>query len=508
MHRRNFLHTLGACTTGFALSGCAIAPKPASHKRQSTRPNIVYILADDLGYGDIRALNKNSGIPTPNLDRLAKTGMVFTDAHAGAAVCTPTRYGVLTGRYSWRTHMKSGVLKGYSPHLIDPERTTVASLLKQNGYTTGCVGKWHLGMDFSKTGPNPQDIDYSKPIVNGPNRLGFDYFYGICASLDFPPYVYIENDRVTELPTAKQEASAFPAFMREGERSPGFIPVETLDVLTGKTIDFIERQSTDSSPFFLYFPMTAPHKPTIPSPQYQGRSGLGPYGDFVAQVDGAVGRVMDALTLAGVKDNTLVIFTSDNGSYMRRLEEGANADHTNDPAIQGYRPSSHNPNYYFRGTKADIWEAGHRIPYIAHWPGIIEPGTRCDTPICLTDLMATCADIISRPLSANTGEDSFSTLPLMLGQQRAIPRAPVLHQSGNGTLAIRKGDWKLVLSSGSGGREKPVGEPWSEPYQLFNIKNNPQESHNMAASNPEIVRELTKEIQRYIDHGRTRYTGL
>jgi len=508
MNRRGFLRSLGM---GLAAAGCArLGPARAAaggakrpFDRAPGKPNIVYILADDMGYGDLGCLNRRSRIPTPNLNKLAAGGMTFTDAHSPSAVCTPTRYGAVTGRYAWRTRLKSGVLGGYSKPLIDPKRMTVASLLKAHGYATGVVGKWHLGLDWKHKADNPKKVNYSKPLDRGPNGYGFDYSYVIPASLDMPPYVYVENGRVAEPSTARQEGRKFPAFIRAGERSPSFNPIETLDVLLGKATAFITREAKGDKPFFLYFALTTPHKPVLPAKRFQGKSGLGPYGDFIMQVDWTVGQVVKTLKEAGVRDNTLVIVTSDNGSFMFRLKE-TDEDHVTNPRKGGYKASSHTPAYVFRGTKADIYEGGHHIPYIASWPAKIKAGTTCDRTICLTDLMATCAAIVGAELPRDAGEDSFNTLPLMLGQDWETPRAPVVHHSINGTFAIRDGKWKLIFSTGSGGRERPVGKPGSKPYRLFDMAADISETTDVAAKHPEIVERLTKVLDGIRKSGRSR----
>jgi len=286
------------------------------------KPNIVYILADDMGYGDVSGINENGRINTKNIDSIANGGMAFTDAHSGSAVCTPTRYGVVTGRYSWRTHMKRGVLNGWSKPLIKPERMTVASMLKQNGYNTGCVGKWHLGWEWHLTNKDadtenwsldPKNVDFNKPITNGPTARGFDYYFGIAASLDMSPYVYVENNMPTAVPDRMIDKSPGKAFWRKGPISPDFKHIDVLSTLTKKAVGFIERQSADK-PFFMYFPLTAPHKPIMPDKNFQGKSGLNEWGDFILQVDWTVGQVIKALKRKGFEDNTLIIFTSDNGA--------------------------------------------------------------------------------------------------------------------------------------------------------------------------------------------------
>ncbi len=499
MNRRSVLRSLGV---GMVAAGAGGAMRAAA-RPAAGKPNIVYVMADDLGYGDVQCLNPKSRIPTPSFNRLAEQGMRFTDAHTGSAVCTPTRYGVLTGRYSWRGRLKRGVLFGYSPPLIERGRMTVASMLKGAGYATGCVGKWHLGLGW--VGPNPTkgQVDYAKSLTDGPTTRGFDYFFGVSASLDMAPYVFIENDRATELPTAAQAKQDFPAYVRSGPRGPNFSLAGGLDTLVGKASDFIARSAKASKPFFLYFPLTAPHKPVLPAKRFHNKTKLGPYGDFITQVDWSIGQVTAALDKASVADNTLLIVSSDNGSFMYRLGAGETG-HVKDETVQGFRASSHTSNHVFRGTKADIYEGGHHVPYLVRWPGKVKPGSTCDATICLTDVMATFADVAGATLPRDAGEDSFSTLELMLGGKPKTPRAPVVHHSANGTFAVRDGKWKLILSSGSGGREKPAGKPFSKPYRLFDMSADISETTDLASGHPEVVGRLTKVLETFQKTGRSR----
>ncbi|MCA9024204.1 MAG: arylsulfatase [Planctomycetaceae bacterium] len=466
-----------------------------------SQPNIVIILADDMGSGDVHALNSASQIPTPHLDRLASEGMTFTDAHTPSAVCTPTRYGLLTGRYCWRTRLKSGVQDGYGPPLIDRERQTIAELLKEAGYHTGIVGKWHLGLGFAKQG---DEFDFSQPVDDGPHTHGFDFSCVIPASLDFPPYLYLRNGKPTEYPSLTQAAMEFPRFLRQGERSPDLDMVGVLDELASQAIVFIEQQAKSDDPFFLYVPLTAPHKPVWPHPRFVGKTNLGPYGDFVMQVDATVGDIMFAMEDAGVADETLVIFTSDNGSFMYRTDDADAVDHVSDPTQQRYTSAHHTANGPYRGTKADIWEAGHRVPFFARWPGTIEPASRCDLTICLTDLFATAAEIVNVTPESDAGPDSFSILSLLEGADRSSPRAPVIHHSGNGMFAIRDGQWKLVLGNGSGGRQAPRGEPFKRPFQLFDLSSDLGEHTDVIAQHPDIAARLEQQCERIRDSGTSR----
>ena len=465
------------------------------------RPNIVVILADDMGFGDVHTLNPDSRIPTPNLDQLAADGMTFTDAHTPSAVCTPTRYGLVTGRYCWRTRLKSGVLNGYGEPLISQGRQTIADFLSGQGYHTGIVGKWHLGLGFAK---NRKEFDFSQPVSDGPHTHGFAFSHVIPASLDFPPYVYIRDGAITQFPNIAQAAVGFPKFLRKGERSPDLVMEAVLDDLAQQAGDFVARESQQDSPFFLYVPLTAPHKPVWPHPRFVGSTDLGPYGDFVSQVDSTVGDILGSIDKAGVRDNTLVIYTSDNGSFMRRSTDPDFVDHVLDETVQEYRETHHTANGPFRGTKADIFEAGHHVPFFARWPGRIESGSSCAQTICLTDVFRTTADLIDAEPEAEAAPDSFSLWPLMQGRTWDEPRAPVVHHSVGGMFAIRDGKWKLILGNGSGGRAQPRGKPFEKPYQLYNLSTDIAEAADLIDERPEIAERLTQQLQTIRDSGRSR----
>ena len=473
-------------------------------KAAARAPNIVIVLADDLGYGDVGYLNSQSQIPTPNLDTLAGQGMAFLDAHSPSGVCTPTRYGLLTGRYAWRTRMTRGVLNGYAGPLIAPRRETLGSFLGATGYRTAVIGKWHLGLGFAKNALG--EFDFEEPIDDGPHTHGFDESYIIPASLDFPPYVYIRDGEITGFPLGQQSGMEFPRFMRAGELASDFDPADVLDELIRQATGFIQRQASDGSPFLLYLPLTAPHKPIWPAQRFEGTTELGPYGDFIVQVDAAVGDVMSALDQAGVDDNTLLIVTSDNGSFMSRLDGLDDRDHTDDSTIQAYRVGNHTANHVYRGTKADIWEGGHRVPFFARWPGEIEPGSTREEVISLTDVFATVAEIVGKELPNNAAEDSFSLLPLLRGKPWARPRAAVTHHSVKGMFAIRDGRWKLVAGNGSGGREDPIGQPFERPYQLFDIASDPSEQLNVYDQHPTVAQRLERELERIRSWDRSRMT--
>jgi arylsulfatase A len=414
------MHLLRLFTLLAYTAACAVA---------ADRPNLVFILADDLGVGDVRALNPEGKIATPNLDRLAREGMAFTDAHSGSAVCTPTRYGVLTGRYAWRSRLKQGVLGGLSPRLIEPGRATVASFLKERGYATACVGKWHLGLDWAKKPGKAVNelgierdeqnwsVDFTQPFANGPLTLGFDHFFGISASLDMVPYTWLRDDRVTEVP---DHDGSFPWFhgrekrTRKGPAAKGFDAADVLPTLGKHAAEWIAGVPADK-PFFLYLPFASPHTPVVPTPDWLGKSGISPYADFVMQTDAEVGRVLKALEDAGRAANTLVIFTSDNGCSPE-------ADY---PQLA---TAGHNPSGLWRGHKADIFEGGHRVPFLARWPGRVAPGTTHDGHVCLTDLFATAAEITGAPFPDNAGATTSCTIP-------STAPSPSARASGNSPSA-------------------------------------------------------------------------
>jgi len=460
--------------------------------RAVAAPNFLIILADDLGFGDVGAYGSKSTLPTPHLDRLASEGMRFTDAHTPSAVCTPTRYGLLTGRYAWRSPLKRGVLNGYSPPLMSPDRLTLARFLKGHGYHTGMIGKWHLGLGFAlrpegHRQPIQGGLDLVQAVRWGPNDFGFDENTILPASLDFPPYVYLQNQRVTSEPFQRQLKQPFPAFLREGPIGADFKMESVLDHLMDQAVGFLENRPSEKAPFFLYVALTSPHKPVLPHSRFRGRTALGPYGDFVVQTDDAVGRLLQALDDQGLSQETVVLFTSDNGSFMRRVTE---EDHVEDATIQGYRPEHHQANGPLRGTKADIWEAGHRVPFLMRFPPLIPAGSQCDQTVCLTDVFATFADLMGRSIPEEAAEDSFSMKALLTDPSKMQERPPVIHHSAAGIFAIRQQQWKLILGSGSGGRALPKGKPFEKPYGLFDLGADLSESRNRAEDYPEKVAEL------------------
>jgi arylsulfatase A-like enzyme len=458
------------------------------------KPNFIYIFADDMGYGDVSCLNENSKIQTPHIDRLAAEGMRFGDAHSSSAVCTPSRYSVLTGRYNWRSRLKQGVFFGYDEALIESGRMTVASFLKEHDYATACIGKWHLGWKWEKLGTAEEDVDYTKPISDGPTSRGFDTFFGISASLDMPPYVYIENDNLTAIPDRIIPECSGKRYWREGPIAPDFEHEDVLPKFTRKAVEWLEERAGEDAPFFLYFPLPAPHTPILPLPEFQGKSGTNEYGDFCLQVDDIVGQLMAAVERQGVAENTIIIFTADNGcSPMVDIDE-----------LNGL---GHQPSYVFRGHKADIYEGGHRIPFVMRWPARMQAGGRTDETICLNDLLATCADILGVDLPDDAGEDSVSNLPLWEGRalDRGLREATV-HHSINGSFSIRKGKWKLEMCAGSGGWSYPQpGEPCEglPPIQLYDLDADIGETENVYDQHPEIVEELKSLLTQYVENGRS-----
>jgi arylsulfatase A-like enzyme len=454
----------------------------------SRHPNIVLIMADDLGYGDLRCYNSRARTQTPNLDRLATEGMRFTDAHAPAAVCVPTRYGLLTGRYPFRMSPRPR-----GTPLLEPGRPTLASLLSQRGYHTACIGKWHLGM-----GDAPPD--YAAPMRGGPVDRGFDHFFGIPASLDIPPYYYILNDRAVAPPSQTIAANNSPdytpiqgAFWRAGGIAPDFKHEDVLPRLTHQAIDYLKSRDAASNekPFFLYLALTAPHTPWLPTSEFQGKTEVGSYGDFVLQVDDSVGRVLKAIDALQLRDDTLVIFTSDNGPVWYPEDE---------------KRFSHRATGPLRGMKGDAWEGGHRMPLLARWPERIEAASTQQGMICHTDLMATVAELTEQKLPENAGEDSVSFLPVLLGSDATGPlRRTLVSQSSRNVLAIRQGPWKLIPALGSGGFTKPPvvkPSPDGPAGQLYNLETDLAETENLWTREPEMVQRLTQLLKRYQSDGR------
>ncbi len=481
------------------------------------KPSIVIILADDLGYGDVGCYNPDSKIPTPHLDKLARQGIRFTDAHSPSTVCTPSRYSLLTGRMCFRTGLR-GVFTGVDGPLIESGRLTVAELLRQHGYATACVGKWHVGMTFFQHDGKPvaprggglekvRRVDFARPIRDGPTDVGFDYFFGTacCPTTDWL-YAYIENDRVVQAPTelvkpATKHWLEYEHF-RTGLKAPGFDFRGVDLVFLDKSVQFLERHVRDhpDQPFFLYHAAQAVHLPAMPAEQFVGKTQAGPLGDFIYELDYIVGELMGALDRLGVAERTLVIVSSDNGPeiVVTRMRE----EHGHLSAGQ------------WRGFKRDNWEGGHRVPLVARWPGKIKPGSVSGQTVCLTDVMATCAAIVGAKLPAGAGEDSVNILPALLGEEGRRPvREHTLHQTITNALGIRRGPWKLLAHKGSGGNNYegdsvlakyrlPDSDP-EAPGQLYNLDSDPGETQNLYGRRPDVVAELHERLEGCRSSGRS-----
>lgn len=459
------------------------------------QPNIIFILADDMGYGDVSYFDNNSKLKTENLDRMAQEGVVFTDAHSSSSVSTPTRYGILTGRYNWRSTLKNNVLYGYDKALIPADRETMASMLRKNGYTTAGIGKWHLGWDWDNIDAGKDKVDFSKPVQNGPTTRGFDYFYGFCGSLDMAPYVYIENDMPTSLPDRETVNEGKYSWWRKGPTGADFVHEEVLPNLVERACNYIKEKAKADQPYFLYLPLPAPHTPILPTEEFRGKSGIGEYGDFVLMVDAMVGKVLQAVKESGEDGNTIVVFTTDNGCSPAA-------------GIKEMEAQGHRPNSIYRGHKADLFDGGHRIPCILRWPEGTKPHEVRQT-VCLTDFYATFAAINGYKLMDSEGEDSYNLLPAIVSETEIDPiREATVHHSIDGQFTIRQGDWKLLLSASSGGWSAPTPTDTLAldslpPIQLYNMKDDPSETTNVEAEHPEIVSRLRALMAKYVREGRS-----
>ncbi len=480
-------------------------------------PNIVLILADDLGYGDIGCYNPEAKVATPHLDALAKSGLKFNDAHSPSTVCTPTRYSLLTGRMAFRNGMR-GVFDGVGgPCLIEKERLTLGGMLQDSGYDTALYGKWHIGLTFYDAEGQPicknglkavQQVDFSRPITDGPIHRGFDRFFGTasCPTTDWL-YAWIDGDRVPVPPThqidkvvAKIPVHPYSVDCRPGMIAPDFDLEEVDLIFLEKTLAFLDSQQPKDKPFFLFHSMQAVHLPSLAAKQFQGKSGAGPHGDFIVEMDYVVGEIVRKVDSLGLGDNTLIVFTSDNGPETASVVN-MRADHDHD----GARP--------WRGIKRDQWEGGHRVPTIVRWPSKIEAGRETDHTVCMTDLMATCAEIVGVNLPNNAAEDSASFLPILLDDAAGATREFTLHQTISLALAIRQGDWKYLDHKGSGGNryEKNSGlKPFiipdtapDTPGQLYNLKDDPGETLNLVAKHPEIAARLKAKLDEMVESGRS-----
>jgi len=467
--------------------------------RSASGPNVVLILADDLGIGDLGAYNPDSKIPTPNLDRLAASGMRFTDAHSPSAVCTPTRYGILTGRYSWRTRLKSWVLGANSRALIEPGRATIPGLLQGEGYPTAAIGKWHLGFNpFDPANPEQnntlESLSADDVLQTGPHTVGFAYSKVIGASTDHAPYLWIEDGSPIEAATAHTEGSkrrwaGGGGFWRAGAMQPSFEHEQVLPLTAQWAAEYLRlmrRSAHINKPVFLYVPFAAPHTPWLPTEEFQGTTDAGWYGDFVTQLDRNVGLILDEIERMEERnpaDNTIVIFTSDNGSHWREKDE---------------QEFDHLANLNYRGMKADIHESGHRVPLIVRWPGVTDAGTVSDATVGLNDLYATLAEGLGYEPGRGEAPDSESFFAALKSEAFERPEL-LVHHSGAGHFAIRDGDWKLIERLGSGGftnPKDPKPEDGGPTGQLYNLASDPGETVNLWQERPEIVERLMGELNR------------
>jgi len=488
-------------------------------KNKNTKPNIILILADDLGYGDISFLNPKSKIKTPNIDKLASEGISFTNAHSNAAVCTPSRYGILTGRYAWRTRLKQGVLLPWESPLIDENRETLPAMLKKKGYYTACVGKWHLGWQWNTSDSSVltiQDderrklnyikmmkisreignkIDWDNPVLKGPTDLGFDYYFGDDVP-NYPPYTFIENKNVISKPTFKK---SFAMFGDPGLMAPDWKLEEVMPVITNKAIEIINDKGSDKEPFFLFLSLTAPHVPVVPLDKYKGKSDAGFYGDFVYQMDDQIGQVLEAVKKSGIEDNTLIIFTSDNGAAheMKRKMWGAK------PEVLKY---GHNSSHIFKGIKSDIWEGGQRLPLVMKWSKRIQAGETSNEIICFTDFMSTIADITHSKIPFNAAEDSFSfKKELFNPDKEKVSRQNVVLSGEKYIFAIMEGKWKYIEGNETSEYQPPKGKKKKlVETALYDMDNDLEESKNLINQYPEVVKRLSALLQELKSSERTR----
>lgn len=455
--------------------------------------NVVIIYADDLGYGEVKALNpERCKLETPAIDSLAREGMIFTDGHSSSAVCSPSRYSLLTGRYSWRTSLQEGVLNPWKPALLRAECLTMPELVKSKGYLTAAIGKWHLGWDWQKR--DGQYI-FDQPVRGGPVDHGFDYYFGPDVP-DFPPFAWIENDRLTAIPSLDSEPD--PRGGRGGPMVPGWEPEAMLSTMADKVADYLKARAADRKPFLLYFALTAPHTPIVPSKAWQGKSGMGSYCDFVLETDHTVGRVLDALKANGLEDNTLVLFSSDNGCSSGPSK-----------SEQLKKQYGHYTSGNLRGYKGASYEGGHRVPFIVRWPGVVPAGTICDRMVCQIDYMATVAAVLGIKMPEDAGGDSVSFLPLLKDPKAPSPRETLILHNYYGEFSLRQGQYKLILAPGNGqgfggGPTDAEAIKRGDPMvQLYDLETDLAETRNLATQYPERVRAMTQSLIADIERGRT-----
>ena len=487
-------------------------PELRAQNSPQQRPNIVVIYADDLGYGDVQCYNRERGkIPTPHIDSLALQGMRFTDAHSSSGVCSPSRYTLLTGRYHWRSRLQASIVGLWGAPLITPDRLTIGGLAKQNGYRTACIGKWHLGWNwpipdekrelFATMGyGGKKDIVasdkhraawsevFSQRIPGGPMAVGFHEYFGTDVP-NWPPYCFIENDRTVGIPTEYGDPKLFRKNQasQQGPALKGWTLEPILPTLGDRVSAFIRREAKSPEPFLIYVSLTSPHTPLSVNEEWKGKSGLNLYADFVMETDAVVGQMVETLDNSGEADNTLVVFTSDNGCApyigVGELEE-----------------MGHYPSGPLRGYKADAWEGGHRVPFIVRWPDMVMPGSVSDQLIHQADIMATVAAVLGTKLPDNTGEDSFNLMPLLKGEDDPI-RNHAVSTSIQGVPAIRLGQWKYIPAPGSGGWGK--GGDASQRIQLYNLADDVGETNNLAAEHSERVARMQGLLEELIVKGRS-----
>jgi len=465
--------------TVLLLAACGFTQAPP------TARNVVVILADDMGFASLHAEHPGSGLPTPNLDRLHAQSMSFTDAHSGSAVCSPTRYGLLTGRYAWRTRMKQGIVAKWGPPLIAEDRITLADVGHEATLHTACIGKWHLGWHWPTadggTTTKAGEVDFSKPIGGGPLEAGFDHYFGDDVP-NWPPYTWFEDDRILIEPTETMPAGVSDG-VRGGPSAPDWSLKAVMPELTRRCVGYIRDRARADEPFLLYYSMVAPHTPIEPSDSFNGISGVSKYADFLLETDWSVGQLLRALDQYGVADDTLVIFTADNGTSPKCLFDTLEAG--------GVDLRAH-----WRGMKADVFEGGHRVPFLVRWPGVVQPGTTCDEPIVLTDIMATVAGALGVELSDSAAEDSVSLMPRLQQQVTAAPlHDAIVNHSSQGRFAVRDGNWKLCCCASSGGWTQPTSEKKAlaaglPAMQLYDLSVDPGESNNLAESNSQQVERM------------------
>ncbi|TWU38372.1 sulfatase family protein [Novipirellula artificiosorum] len=474
-----------------------LAISTALQAAESNRPNVIVILADDMGIDSVSAMNGKLGLETPSIDELSREGMSFSDAHSTSGVCTPTRYSVLTGRYNWRSRLKRGIVGKWERPLIEDQRLTLPEMFREHGYDTACIGKWHLGWHWPKQGGGVTEkvdqIDFTASVKGGPNDHGFDNYFGDDVP-NWPPYAWRENDRLLGEITTQMKAGAMLG-VSAGPAVADWDFRAVLSEYSKRYSEYIRDRAQQQRPFFLYVPMPSPHTPIAPHEDFRGRSNVSEYADFLIQTDHAVGELLRALKETGQADNTVVFFTCDNGTSPKADFASLNAGGVH-------------LNEHWRGWKADAYEGGHRVPFFVRWPGHIQPGSRCDQTITLADIMSTCAALLEHPLPPDAAEDSVSLLPTLIGDQELTPLHPlVVHHSVSGHFAVRKGKWKLLLCRGSGGWSPPseseADKQGLPPVQLYDLEADPKERSNLQASHPELVQQLTEELRQIIERGRS-----